>query len=374
MPDRIGFDARYVNDRYHGIGRYAFRLLEALVKAAPQRTFVIFRGRAPDTRFDWNSLSARPNVTVTRGPWPLYWPHEQLWWPWLLQKLRIDCFHSPYFVAPLLATVPVIITVHDLIFERYPQYMPVTHARPYYRLLMSWSTRKAARIVAVSQSTASDLCRFYQTEAAKMTVAGEAPDPDIQPLEDTNALRQTRQMYDLQRPFVLSVGARRPHKNLARLVEAFAHVAPLVSHELLFVGNADERFPDEAQETAIRLGLTERVRFLGWVPEAQLPALYTLADAVAVPSLVEGFGLPALEAMACGTPVLAHNASSLPEVIGGAGLLVNACDTAELAVSLCHLLQDVHLRRKLSAAGRERAETFSWAAVAAQLVSLYESL
>lgn len=374
MPDRIGFDARYVSDRYHGIGRYAFRLLEALAEAAPQRTFVVFRGRAPETRFDWDRLSGRDNVIVTAGPWPLYWPQEQLQWPWLLRRLRVNCFHSPYVVAPLLAGAPVIITVHDLIFDRYPAYMPQAHARPYYRLLMTLSARKAARVVAVSEATAADLHRFYDIASAKVTVAGEAADPTMRRLDDQDALRRLRRAYDLQRPFLLVVGARRPHKNLARLVKAFARVSPDLPHDLVFVGNADERFSDDARETTRQLGLNGRVRFVGWVPEADLPGLYTLADAVAVPSLIEGFGLPALEAMACGAPLLAHNDSSLPEVVGQGGLLVDATDTEELAAGLRRLLQDDALRRRLAAAGRERAESFSWTAVARQFLSIYDSL
>lgn len=374
MPDRVGFDARYVSDRYHGIGRYAFRLLEALAEAAPQRTFVVFRGRAPETRFDWDRLGARHNVIMTAGPWPLYWPHEQLQWPWLLRRLRVNCFHSPYAVAPLLTGAPVIITVHDLIFDRYPAYMPQAYARPYYRLLMTLSTRKAARVVAVSEATAADLHRFYNVASAKVTVAGEAADPALRRLDDQDALRRLRRAYDLQRPFVLVVGARRPHKNLAQLVKAFARVTPDLPHELVFVGNADERFSDDARETTRQLGLNGRVRFVGWVPEADLSGLYTLADAVAVPSLIEGFGLPALEAMACGAPLLAHNDSSLPEVVGQAGLLVDATDTEELAAGLRRLLQDDSLRRRLAMAGRERAESFSWTAVARKFVSIYDAL
>ncbi|HSM57643.1 MAG TPA: glycosyltransferase family 1 protein [Candidatus Sulfomarinibacteraceae bacterium] len=374
MSERIGFDARYINDTYHGIGRYAFRLLEALVAASPRRTFVAFRGRAPDTRFDWGSLDARPNVTIVRGPWPLYWPQEQLWWPWLLRRMKIDYFHTPYFVAPLLTSAPVVITVHDMIFEQYPAYMPLAHARPYYRLLMALSVRRAARIVAVSQATARELRNFYPVSAGKIAAIGEGTDPHIKAVDDQETLQRLRRQYNLHRPFVLSVGARRPHKNLARLVRAFARLESAVPHDLVFVGQADKRFPDEARETSARLGLDGRVRFLGWVPEADLPGFYTLADAVAVPSLVEGFGLPALEAMACGAPLLAHNASSLPEVVGQAGLLVNAADCDALAQGLCRLLQDEPLREQLAAAGLKRAAEFNWRTVATQITSIYIEL
>ncbi len=371
---RIAFDARYINDRYHGIGRYAFRLLEAMVAVAPTRTFLVFRGRGRDSRFDWKTLVARPNVELWEGPWPLYWPHEQLMWPRILRRSRAELFHSPYFVAPLLAPCPVVITVHDLIFDRYPIYMPWAWARPYYRLLMAWGTRRARRIIAVSKATAADLTHFYRTPPEKIAVIPEGVDPGFGRLMDAQGLWSLCRRYDLSRPFILTVGARRPHKNLARLVEAFAHLVAETTHDLVFVGPADPRFPDEARQTVAQHGLNSRVRFLGWVPEADLPGLYTLATLVVLPSLVEGFGLPALEAMACGTPVLAADASSLPEVVDGAGVLVDPYDVRALADAMRKLLRDSALRRRLGQAGRRRAATFTWQEAARQTLRVYDTL
>ncbi|HHH42326.1 MAG TPA: glycosyltransferase family 1 protein [Chloroflexi bacterium] len=371
-PERIAFDARYINDRYHGIGRYAFRLLEAMVAAAPERTFIVFRGRGQDSRFDWSGLAARPNVELREGPWPLYWPHEQLLWPLLLRRSRADLFHTPYFAAPLLAPCPVVVTVHDLIFDRYPAYMPWGWARPYYRLLMAWGTRRAKRVIAVSQATAADLTHFYGTPPERIAVVPEGVDPGFAPPSDPDRRRALRWRYGLLRPFVLTVGARRPHKNLGRLVRAFSRVAVEVPHDLVFVGEADPRFPDEARQAVIEEGIGHRVRFLGWVAEADLPGLYSLADLVVLPSLVEGFGLPALEAMACGTPVLAAATSSLPEVVGEAGVLVDPHDVSAMAGALRGLLHDEALRCRLSEMGRQRAATFTWAATAQRTLEVYE--
>lgn len=371
-PSRIAFDARYVSDRYHGIGRAAFRLLEALVEAAPERTFVVFRGRAPDSRFDWESLARRPNVELHAGPWPLYWPHEQLLWPWLLRRARIDLFHSPYFVAPLLAGCPVLITIHDLIFDRYPEAMPQQWARPYYRALTQWSVRRARVVLTVSQATAADLAAPpYRVPPEKLRAIPHGVEPGFSALADPVQLDALRRRFDLARPFVLAVGARRPHKNLGRLVEAFARLAHSLPHDLLFAGPPDKRFPDEAREAAERAGLSARVRFLDWVSEEELRGLYTLADLVAMPSLIEGFGLPALEAMACGTPVLASERSSLPEVVGEAGVLVDPYDIGAIAAALERVLRDDRLRQRLSRAGRDRAATFSWQAAAQQTLAAY---
>jgi glycosyltransferase involved in cell wall biosynthesis len=370
-PERIAFDARYVNDRYHGIGRYAFRLLEALV-VEQERTFIVFRGQEQDSRFDWRSLVAQPNVELREGPWPLYWPQEQYRWPWLLRQSRADLFYSPYFVAPLLSPCPVVITIHDLIFDRYPEYMPWAWSRPYYRLLMKLSTRRAQRIISVSQATAHDLLHYYKILPGKVSVTREGVEPSFGTVPHEDRLWALRRQYKLERPVILSVGARRPHKNLARLVRAFASLVPHVAHDLLLVGPADNRFPDEAREVAAEAGLNGRVRFLDWVPETDLASLYALADLVVVPSLVEGFGLPALEAMASGTPVLATRTSSLPEVVGEAGVLVDPYDTEALASGMRELLYDEARRQRLAEAGRMRAQSFTWRQVARQVLRVYE--
>ena len=371
---RIGFDARYINDRYHGIGRYAFHLLEELVRQAPEFSFVIFRGREADTRFQWSGLAEQPNVELRQGPWPLYWPQEQLQWPRLLRAARVDLFHTPYFIAPLLASVPVFITVHDLIFDHYPTAMPMWWAWPYYRLLMGLSVQKARRVVTVSQSTAHDLANLYRLASEKLLVAPEGAEEGFKPLDDPAARQALRRRYELPQEFILAVGARRPHKNLGRLVHAFAAIHTTVPHSLVFAGVADRRFPDEARQAASQHRLNGQVRFLDWVPEADLPALYSLADVVAVPSLMEGFGLTALEAMACGTPVLAANNSSLPEVVGEAGMLVDPLDTPGMAHALEKMLLDPYLRGELRTAGLERVRRFRWEHTARQVLSAYRDL
>jgi glycosyltransferase involved in cell wall biosynthesis len=381
-PERIAFDARYINDRYHGIGRYAFRLLEALVFEAREqaacgaleRTFVVFRGPEGESRFDWSALAGQPNVELRQGPWPLYWPQEQLLWPWFLRRERIDLFHTPYFVAPLLAPCPLVVTVHDLIFDRYPQYMPSAWSRPYYRLLMAASLRRAKKVIAVSQATAADLARYYGTPASKTIVILEGSEPGLGVTVDRGRIEALRQRYNLARPFLLSVGVRRPHKNLARLVQAFALLAHDVEHDLVFAGPVDERFPDTARRAALDAGLDGRVRFLGWVSEEDLAALYALADLVVVPSLVEGFGLPVLEAMASGTAVVAANVSSLPEVAGQAGVLVDPYDEAAMAETLRSLLADGNQRQFLSEAGRAQAARFTWQKTAGQVWQVYEDV
>jgi glycosyltransferase involved in cell wall biosynthesis len=371
---RIAFDARYINDRYHGIGRYAFRLLEALAAAAPGLTFLVYTGNGQQSRFDWGSLREAPNVEFRQGPWPLYWPQEQLIWPRLLHEQRVDLFHTPYFVLPGLAQVPMLNTVHDLIFDRHPEYMPKAWGRPYYKGLMQIGVRRARRILCVSSATAQDLVKFYPAASGKTTISGEGVDPHFGTALDAASMRQIRDKYRLERPFILSVGAGRPHKNQGRLVRAYAELAGSIGHDLVLAGARDARFPDEAQQAVRSHGLQGRVHILDWVAEGDLPGLYRLADLVVQPSIIEGFGLPVLEAMASETPVVAARVSSLPEVVGEAGLLVDPQDVSQLAQAMQTALQDAELRQRLVCAGRERLEHFSWAQAAEAVLQVYRQV
>jgi alpha-1,3-rhamnosyl/mannosyltransferase len=371
---RVVFDARYINDRYHGIGRYAFRLLEAIVEIASDYTFIVFTGRGTESRFDLQSLAERRNISFQSGPWPLYWPHEQLIWPWQLSRARADLYHSPYFVTPVMSRVPAICTVHDLIFDKYPSYMPHAWSHPYYRTLMRLSIRGAARVLAVSESTKTDLMEHYGLAPGRIEVVSEGAEPAFRPIQNHRKLAELRSRYDLRRPFILNVGARRPHKNLVRLVEAFAILAPKVPHQLIFVGPKDRRFPDPLDSAVTDAGLNDRVQVLNWVPEEDLAGLYTLADVVALPSLIEGFGLPALEAMACGTPVVAANSSAFPEVVGPAGVLVDPHKAQDLAEAMGQLLDNPEQRRWLGAAGQARAAAFSWTRSAEQVLTIYRQV
>jgi glycosyltransferase involved in cell wall biosynthesis len=371
---RIAFDARYINDRYHGIGRYAFCLLESLVAAAPGLTFLVFTGNSAESRFDWGSLQKAPNVEFKRGPWPLYWPQEQLAWLRILHEQRANLFHTPYFVLPGLARLPMINTVHDLIFDRHPEYMPKPWSRPYYKGLMQMGVRRARRILCVSRATAEDLLKYYPAAGGKETIILEGVDPHFSPALDTASMQRIRKKYLLEKPFILSVGARRPHKNQVLLMRAYAELAESIGHDLVLVGSRDTRFPDEAQQAVQSQRLQGRVHILDWVEEGDLPGLYRLADLVVQPSIIEGFGLPVLEAMASETPVIAANASSLPEVVGEAGLLVDPQDESQLAQMMRVALHDPKLRQRLVSAGRTRLEHFTWAQAAQAVLQVYQQV
>lgn len=375
MPrKRIAFDARYINDQYHGIGRYAFRLLENMIAQSPDYEFVVYRGQDRDTRFQWEDALDKPNVSVLEGPKPIYWPHEQLLWPYYFIRDDIDLFHSPYFAVPLLTGVPVIMTIHDMIFEIYPQYMPLAWMRPYYRFMMNFGLKKARNIITVSKNTALELVNYYKFSIEKLIVVQEGVDRKFSPTHDPERLESVRNKYCLDSPFILSIGARRPHKNFGRLTRAFSNLSKDYPHNLVFIGPSDVRFNDEVKSALDQTDLMGRVILLNWVPEEDLPVLYSLADVVVLPSIHEGFGLPALEAMACGAPVIAASNSSFPEVLDGAGILVDPYNLQEIGDAIRTMIDNEEKRMYFSQAGLKRSAEFQWDRPAKRVLEIYREI
>jgi glycosyltransferase involved in cell wall biosynthesis len=287
---------------------------------------------------------------------------------------RKQVYHTPYFALPWLLPARSLVTVHDCIFERDARYMPKRWARSYYRLLMMVSLRRAHTVFMPSRATASDVRRFYRVPSRKLVVTPEAADTAFHPIQDKARLDEVRQRYGLQSTFVLAVGMRRPHKNFGLLVQAFGLAVEKDNAEaqLAFVGEADERFHDEAADSASALG--DRVRFLGKVPEADLPVLYNLAAAFACPSLIEGFGLPVLEAMSCGTPVICSDIPVLREVAGDAALRVPPTDARAWAAAIQQVCSRPELRASLSQAGLKRSAHFTWQRCAVSVLPTYRRL
>ncbi|MGB0388087.1 MAG: glycosyltransferase family 4 protein [Ardenticatenaceae bacterium] len=369
---RIGLDGRYIQDQYHGIGRYIYEVAYQLAQSYPDELVIFHNPSVPNTRFDLEALGRSSNVRLVKTGLPLFWPQQQLFWPGLLQKAQLDLFHTPFFDAPYLASCPVLVTIHDLIFDRYPDYMPQSHFRLYYRLLTHLSVRKATQIITVSEATKRDLVELYGVASAKISVTPEAAASHFHPVAAKEA-ETVRMRYNLPDRFVLTVGTMRPQKNIPTLVKAFAQIAPETDGALVLAGKADHRWADEVTPLIRELNLQERIIQPGHIAEADLPALYTLADCFAFPSIIEGFGLPALEAMACGTAVIVSNKTSLPEVVGDAGLLVDPYDVQGFAEGLLKILQNRSFRRQLEHRSLMRARKFSWDRTAHLTMETYQA-
>ncbi|MHB1296063.1 MAG: glycosyltransferase family 4 protein [Anaerolineae bacterium] len=367
---RIGLDGRYMQDHFPGIGRYTRQMAEALACAAPEDQWVIFWDpAAANTRYDLAELAALPNAELVPAPAGVFSLRQQVVMPRLARRYRLDLYHAPYLLAPYLLPCPLVATVHDLI----PSLFADAARRAAFRGLTRLCLARAAAVLVDSDATRADLMRLAGSHGRVVTVLpGVDGSFSPRPEEEVTALRRR---LGLAQPYVLYLGINKPHKNLVRLVEAWAGLSPALQRgrQLVLAGWEDPRFPETRQAVA-RLGLEERVRILGPVPNADLAALLSGAQAFVFPSLYEGFGLPVLEAMACGAPVACSRASSLPEVVGDAALTFDPLRVPEMREAITRLLEDDALRRDLAARGQARARTFTWERAARQVWDLYRTL
>lgn len=361
----IGVDAsRAVIARRTGTENYSLQLVRGLIAAGPEHRFRLYlREPAPEGLF---TTAQGVNVEhVLLGPRRL-WTHIGL----SREMLRRppDVLFVPSHVVPLWHPPATVVTVHDLGYRFFPQ-QHTLRSRLYLDASTRFSCRAARRIIADSQATARDLEREYGIPAAQVTVVYPGLDTTLA-RAGLEAQQAVRRRYHLDRPFVLYVGTIQPRKNLARLVEAFGRLpGDLDGIDLVLAGKTGW-LADEIYQTVHRLGLEQRVRFPGYVPQEDLAALHSAAECFVMPSLYEGFGLPVLEAMACGTPVICSNAGSLPEVAGDAALQFAATDVEGLASALVRLLRDPALRQDLSARGHQRMALFSWKRSAREVLAV----
>jgi glycosyltransferase involved in cell wall biosynthesis len=363
---RIGIDGRKLHD--FGIGTYVQNLLKELVRLDDGAEYVVLC-REDDVAW-LTALGPRVRPVVTHAG--NYSIREQFEVPWRLWRAGVALFHSPHYVLPVLVPCPSVVTIHDCIHLMFPQYLPNRLAIYYARFFMWWATRHARRVLTVSEASKRDILRFCRIPAGKVTVIHNAIDERFLTAPPADEVDRIRERFQLHEPFVLYVGNVKPHKNLVRLIQAVHHL-----HEngydqlkLLVIGSDISKYA-ELRRAIHACNLHRYVRFLGFVPDRTLDVLYRLASVFAFPSLYEGFGLPPLEAMACGAPVVTSNTSSLPEVVGDAAVLVDPTDSRAIAEGLAHVLADRNLRADLQRRGRERARTFSWAKGAQAVRGIY---
>lgn len=376
----IGFDVTAALTQGGGIGRYTRELIRALASEAPNFYFKLFSAHPPAQLAVPEPLPVVAHVQYHPAPVDARWLYR-LWYrarlPLPVQVFtgQIDLFHSPDFVLPpVRGRIPTLLTVHDLSFIQYPETFPAALVN-YLNNVVPASVTRASHILADSASTMRDLQSMWGVAAEKITVLYSGVNERFRPVTDEATTRQLRERYGLgERPFVLAVGTVQPRKNYELLVRAFRPVAEQLPHSLVIAGGRGwlgEGLP----ATIERQGLGERVHLIGFVDDADLPALYSAAELLAFPSLYEGFGLPLLEAMACGTPVVSSNASSLPEVTAdGSAVLLSPHDEAAWSATLLNVLTDEIARGRLIEAGFARAQRFSWEAAARQLAELYGHL
>ncbi len=370
---RIGVDARLYYYQPAGIGLYTTRLLAAMAGVDDRNEYVVLQSRK-----DTASLSAGPRFQ-RRSLWtPPHHRWEQAALPLELAPLGLDLLHSPDFIPPFRWHGRSVITVMDLAFLRFPHLL-TDESRRYYGQVGRAVTRADA-ILAISQSTKKDLVGLLDAPSGKITVTPLAADPACRQVTDPARLEAVRRSYGLPAAYLLFVGTLEPRKDLPTLLRAFASLGPTGSlgpaakDLCLAIAGRPGWLYEQVYALAQSLQLGDRVRFLGAAPAADLPALYSGARLFVLPSLYEGFGMPVLEAMACGAPVVCANTSSLPEIAGDAALLFPPGDDAALADAITAVLRDEDLRRRLAERGLARAAEFSWESTARQTLAVYSRL
>jgi glycosyltransferase involved in cell wall biosynthesis len=366
---RIAIDARKLHD--FGIGTYIRNLLLHLARIDQQTEYVVLcsaEDRSTVTPLGPNFRS----VCERAGPYSI---REQLSIPLRVRREGADLFHAPHYVLPPLTPARSIVTIHDCIHLMFPQYLPNRLGYAYARAALWIAARKSDRILTVSEASKRDILRFLHVPPEKVAVIPNAIDERfwLEPSEEQ--IVRTRERYQLNDPFVLYVGNIKPHKNLERLIEAFHRLRDRGPDQLKLLIIGDEISQLQSLRRAVhRLMLHKHVRFLGFVPLETLAVLYRLASVFVFPSLYEGFGLPPLEAMASGTPVVTSNVSSLPEVVGDAAVLVDPYDAGAIANGIVRVLGDAQLRADLRQRGLARAQAYSWERSVRRIHEIYHEV
>ena len=362
---RIAVDARPLIAPKTGIGRYLAELLRRMPQQSPHEWFLYGPGcgweiSVPFADMHSTSRARRGNVVV-RTPNRPDELHAQVMFPRWAALDRADVFWSPRHRLPLRLTTPAVVTIHDLVWKHAPATMrPLGYLVE--RATMPGAIRRARRLIAVSRATKRSIERCFPDASNKTTVVHEA----------SFATASEVPTAPVARPFGLFVGTVEPRKNIERLLKAFAIIKDEVVHDLHLVGGAGWRIPTPT--ALIRAnGLESRVRHLGALEDEDLLREYAGCDFVAMPSLYEGCGLPIIEAMTFGKPVLTSNSSAMPEIAGDAGLLVDPMSIEDIARGLKRMMTDAALRARLADAARRRAKDFSWDSAAAETVRVIES-
>lgn len=369
---------------FTGIGRYTFELVKNLqiLSAQPQpqpqpqlpHEFVLFFNEPEFTTF----TVAAPNFKKVLAATPHYSIKEQTKFLKILNREKLDLMHFTHFNAPIKYKKPFIVTIHDLTHTLFPgRKMQGLVYRLAYKAVVKSAVKKAKRIIAVSQNTKEDLQRILNVSTHRIDVVYEGVNEEYGQFSDAKkeeAKNYLKQRYKIKPPFLLYTGVHRYHKNLPRLIKAFKLLAlEYPKLQLVITGKEDPIYP-EVENEAKTHNLEKKIIFPGLVPEEDLIALYNLAEVYVFPSLYEGFGLPILEAMQCGTPVCASNSSSLPEVAGeGNALFFDPNEETDIAAKIAKLLEDESLRKDLIERGLQRVKDFSWKKMAQEILKIYET-
>jgi glycosyltransferase involved in cell wall biosynthesis len=370
---RVGIDFHVAHGIYQGVRTYLTNLIEAMLKMSNELDYFVYTRNAGQIT-DWpgnNHSSLKLKRLPSRyGPFNL-----SLGFPLVAIRDSLALFHSQY-ILPVHLPCKSVLTIHDILFESHPEFFPAVH-RTLIRFLVPFSGKHASRIISVSEFTKRQIMEYYRIPEEKIEVIYEGASPKFRPIKNGTSILPTLKAYGIEKKYILFVGRIEPRKNIVSLLKAFDYIKKRGRKDLclVIVGNQDKIFQEnESFEKVEEMQLGSDVIFTGGVSEDDLIALYNGAEVLTYPAFAEGFGLPVLEAMACGTPVVTSHTSALPEVAGEAALLINPYSFHEIGEAVEGLLDNQHLRKKLSAKGIERARRFSWERTAEKTVEVYRNV
>lgn len=356
---KIGIDVQTTQGQKVGFGFYVENLVKTLQKIDHKNKYFLFKP-SPKIQKDLS----------TPGRW--FW--DQIRLPKLARKQGVDILHQPCFSVPFFYKGKVIVTAHDIISRLFPQNIPF-FSRIFFSYWMPLSYRKAAKIITISESTKRDLIRVLKIPKDKIEVIYEAAGKEFRPIKHQNKIIEVKSKYGINDDYFLHVGTLEPRKNLSFLIKTYAKaLAEDKNLPKLVITGKKGWYYDQLFSLVDGLRLAGKIVFTGYVKEEDIPYLYNGARAFLFPSVYEGFGLPPLEAMACGTPVISSNTSSMPEVIGEAGILISPKNQKQWIREILRISKDGKLVKRLSEAGLRQAKKFSWEKCARQTLKIYRQV
>lgn len=367
---RVAIDAHHIGERRTGTETYLYHLVKNLAALEPngERYSIYLNRSAQIDGLEYNSNFQSRRLPVSRRftRYGIFYPLES----W---RKRFDLLHAQFILPPSLRCRSVL-TVHDVCYEQFPQFFRPA-VRRQMKLLVPWSCKRADHIITVSESSKRDIVRLYGIDPSRVTVTYPGAGDLFRPIDRSCARERISKQYGINAPFLLYVGNLEPRKNLARLLQAFSELRreEKIGHKLVIVGQAAWMFND-ILDILRRDGLSSEVILTGYVPTEDLPSFYSAAEVMVYPSLFEGFGLPVVEAMSCGTPVITSCGSSLEEIASDAALLIDPYSVSSIAGAIATLANDAALRKTLALAGIKRATAFSFRRMAEETREVYLQL
>ncbi len=359
---RIVIDARMIKPgSMHGIARYVDNLLHNLkTKGFMHKFFVLVNANSPLEQMQWPS---HIELVTIRSVWISLSEHWEL--PRVLRQLKADLFHAPSYVAPIVTPCRMVMTIHDLNHMVLPQFYTPLH-QLYYKFVVRNSIKRSRYILTVSNFSKDEIVRNLNLSPEKVFVTYNGVSARYRPVKDQEFLRYVRDIYELPEKFIFCLSNNKPHKNVQQLVRAYCYAD--IKIPLVLACPFDRNIIRIAES----FGKKHLIYFTKFISEEHLPAVYSLTHLFVYPSTYEGFGLPPLEALSCGAPVVVARSSSLPEVVGDHAIFVNPYDYKAIAEALELGINDEELRKKLTAFGVEHARRFSWEAMTTQTLQIYE--